>query len=587
MTKRSSLPLSGIKVVEFCQILAGPFCGCLLADMGADVIKIESPEGDPMRSWAPLRGGFSQYFASLNRNKRAIALDLKNPAGCVAARALALSADIIIENFRPGVLARFGLDYENLRREAPALVYCSISAYGQTGPRASEGGFDVTLQAMSGAMSVTGERNGPPAKSGLPIADTTAGLYAAFSAVAALNRATATGIGEYIDISMLGGMLGVAHLQTSELFALGRDPVRLGSAHPMNAPYSAFRSRDGYFVLAAGTNSLWQKTCEVIARPDLAADPRFSTSEMRGQQQILLGELLEKEFVQRDSAEWLDLLGGQGIPCAPINSYSQVLADPQVKHAGLVVETPLPNGVTTQTIGPPQRLAGKDLGVYRRPPALGEHTDQILAEQSGPTQPSNDARFRAFVADFTRLVGRTSDEEIILDEGAMLLSSLVKTDDWLAAAAARPDPHHYQQYLLHCDPLERFSVVSFVWGPGQATPVHDHTVWGLVGVLRGAETSRHYSRTPSDGSWAAADMQRAVPGDVVRVSPTIGDIHEVANAYDDRVSISIHVYGGNIGTVNRHIFDRESGGTKPFVSGYANANIPNVWRTERAVASAS
>jgi formyl-CoA transferase len=367
-------------VVEFCQVLAGPFCGCLLADMGADVIKVESPEGDVLRAWPPLVDGYSQYFASVNRNKRSVVLDLKKPDELAAAKALALSADVVLENFRPGVMARFGLDHASLARTRPSLVYCSVSAYGQTGPRATEGGFDMTVQAMSGLMSVTGEPGGRPAKSGIPVADFTAGLYAAFSVVCDLLKSRAQGIGDHLDVSMLGAMLGIAHLQTSELFGTGRDPVALGSAHPMNAPYAAFRARDGYFALAAGTNKLWEATCDGIQRRDLAQDPRFATPSLRAQNQNELRDLLEVEFAKYDAAQLLDILSRRGVPCAPINRYSQVLADPQVEHMGWVAEAELPNGVKTKTVISPQRVSGEATKVYRRPPALGEHTDEVLRE---------------------------------------------------------------------------------------------------------------------------------------------------------------------------------------------------------------
>ena len=374
------LPLAGIKVIEFCQVLAGPFCGCLLADMGADVIKVEPPDGDLMRAWPPLMDGYSQYFASVNRNKRSVALDLKEVAGRDAARQLALSADVVIENFRPGVMAKFGLDHATLARDKPALVYCSVSAFGQSGPRAKEGGFDMTLQAMSGVMSVTGEADGRPVKCGIPVADFTAGLYAAFAVVSALHKAKHAGVGDHLDVSMLGAMLGIANLQTSEYFGTGRDPVRLGSAHPMNAPYAAFRCRDGYFALAAGTDKLWRAACEGIARPDLMQDARFASPSLRAQNQAALGELLELEFAKYDAAELLKIFNGRGVPCAPINSYSQVLADPQVRHMQWIEDITLPNGVATKTIVSPQRVSGERLGVYRAPPALGEHTAEVLSE---------------------------------------------------------------------------------------------------------------------------------------------------------------------------------------------------------------
>ncbi len=377
-------PLSGIKVIEFCQVLAGPFCGCLLADMGADVIKVEPPDGDLMRAWPPMVGDYSQYFASVNRNKRSVVLDLKTTDGLANARKLALSGDVVIENFRPGVMAKFGLDAASLMKEKPSLVYCSVSAYGQTGPRAKEGGFDMTLQAMSGAMSVTGDADGRPAKCGIPIADFTTGLYAAFSVVASLNKVArkldngAGACGDYIDVSMLGSMLGIANLQTSELFGTGRDPVRLGSAHPMNAPYAGFRCRDGDIALAAGTNKLWEAACDGIDRSDLIADPRFATPTLRAKHQNALRDLLEQTFANFDCAQLLNIFRERGVPCAPINTYSQVLADPQVAHMQWVEPITLPGNLTSKTVISPQRISGERLGVYRNPPALGEHTAEII-----------------------------------------------------------------------------------------------------------------------------------------------------------------------------------------------------------------
>lgn len=374
------LPLADVRVVEFCQVLAGPFAGCLLADMGADVIKVESPEGDLMRQWPPILDGYSQYFASVNRNKRSVVLDLKSEQGRADARRLALTADIVLENFRPGVMAKFGLDYASLAAAKPALVYCSVSAFGQSGPRAGEGGFDMTVQAMSGVMSVTGDRDGRPAKCGIPIADFSAGLYAAFSVAAALNKARSTGQGDQVDVSMLGSMLGIANLQTSELFGTGRDPVRLGSAHPMNAPYATFCCRDGYFALAAGTNKLWEAACDVIARPDLVQDARFTSPSMRAQHQDVLRELLEAEFVKYDAADLLAKMNARGVPCAPLYTYSQVLADPQVEHMQWVEPMTLPNGVNSKTVISPQRISGRKLGLRRGPPALGADTEAVLAE---------------------------------------------------------------------------------------------------------------------------------------------------------------------------------------------------------------
>jgi formyl-CoA transferase len=373
------LPLDGIRVIEVCNVAAGPYCGMLLADMGADVVKVEHPEGgDTLRSWPPINDGYSENFASLNRNKRSVTLNLKNEADLELLRRLVRDADVLIENNRPGVMERLGVGHRALSELNPRLVYCSISAYGQSGPRAQEGGFDLTVQAMSGIMSVTGEPGCPPVKCGVPVADFAAGLYAAFAIVCALRLAGSTGKGAHLDIPMLGATLGIAALQTSEFFGSGRDPVRLGSAHPRNAPYRVFRSKDGYFGMAAGNNALWKSVCEVVAIDGLVDDERFRTPSTRARHQDALLEILETRFTQADTAAWLQRFQAAGVPCAPINSYSQVLADPQVEHMQWVQPLDLPNGATTRTFVSPLRLSGEGLPVRRRPPALGEHNAEIL-----------------------------------------------------------------------------------------------------------------------------------------------------------------------------------------------------------------
>ncbi|MDP3162513.1 MAG: CoA transferase [Reyranella sp.] len=376
------LPLAGVKVVEFCQVLAGPYCGMLLADMGAEVIKVEPPEGDMMRQWPPINDGYSENFASINRNKRSVVLDLKNPAHKAAARELILSADVVLENNRPGVMDRLGLGYESFAEEKPGLVYCSISAFGQSGPRSGEGGFDVTVQAMSGIMSVTGEPDGAPVKCGVPVSDTGTGLYAAFSIVSVLRRVAGGGAGAHIDASMLGCSLGMAALQTSEYFGTGRDPKKLGSAHPRNAPYQAFRASDGHFVIAAGNNKLWESVTQVVGRPDLLDDPRFKTTLLRAENQVALKDLLEVEFAKQGVDHWLAAFEKAGVPQGRINTYSQILADPQVQHMGWIEEMELPTGsnggVKTRTFGMPVKISGTDLRKRREPPALGAATDSVL-----------------------------------------------------------------------------------------------------------------------------------------------------------------------------------------------------------------
>lgn len=389
-TNPPAAPLQGLRVVEFGQIAAGPFAGSLLADLGADVVKVENPDGgDGMRGWPPLsaatEGGpvYSENFASLNRNKRSITVDLKNADDLDRLKRLIGAADIIVENFRAGVLPRLGLGYEAARQLNPAIVYCSISGYGQGGPYASKGAFDVTVQAMSGLMSVTGEDGRPPVKCGVPVGDFCAGLYAAFTILAAVRRAEASGEGAYIDCSMLGSLIGVAALQTSEYFGTGRGGGRLGSAHPRNAPYQAFRAKDDYFVIAAGNNELWRKVAEAVGLPELAADARFLSQSDRARNQVELASLLEARFRHRTAAEWLAEMDARGVPCAPINGYGEILTDPQVEALRLVRTLTLPNGVETKTTAFPVQLSGHDFTIDRPPPGLGEHNNEVYDEWLG------------------------------------------------------------------------------------------------------------------------------------------------------------------------------------------------------------
>lgn len=372
--------LEGIKVVEFCEIAAGPFCAMLLADMGADVIKVERPAGDAMRTWPPVNDGYSENFASINRNKRSVVLDLKTPEGLHAAKAIILDSDVVVENFRPGVMARLGIDYATMSAEKPGLIYCSISAFGQEGPRSTQGGFDLTMQAMSGIMSITGEPGGGPVKCGLPLCDFVAALYGAFAVTAALHQRQSTGKGQNLDVSMLGTSLAVAALQTSEYFGTGKDPRKLGSAHPRNAPYQAFRAKDGHFGMAAGNNSLWHKVCDIVALPELKEDARYLTPSLRAQNQDALRETLESVFETKEVAHWLAAFAEVGVPSSPINSYSEALSDPQVDYMGWVQEILLPSGKATKTFGSPLRINGATLPIAGNPPGLGEHTEEVLGK---------------------------------------------------------------------------------------------------------------------------------------------------------------------------------------------------------------
>ena len=376
----SMQPLAGVRVSEFCNVAAGPFCGMLFADFGADVVKVEPRQGDALRQWPPITGGFSENFASLNRNKRSIALNLKDEADNDVACRLIQSADVVIENNRPGVMERLGLGYEDFAETLPKLIYCSLSAFGQSGPRAQQGGFDVTIQAIAGIMSVTGEPDGAPVKCGVPLADFAAGLYAAFAVSSLLTRVRAGGPGGHIDVPMMGVSMAIAALQTSEFFGTGKNPRKLGAAHPRNAPYDLFRARDGNFVLAAGNNKLWQIVCEEVGQPDLAVDPRFLTTSERAANQTALKEILEKVFITRTVADWLETFEARGVPCGPTNTYAEALSDAQVVEMGWVQPLTLPNGATTRTFASPLRINGEAPSIRRGPPELDGHRSELLNE---------------------------------------------------------------------------------------------------------------------------------------------------------------------------------------------------------------
>ena len=383
----TALPLAGVRVIEFCSIAAGPFCGLLLADMGADVLKIEPPAGDALRSWPPINDGFSENFASINRNKRSAVLDLKLPEHAELARKLCADADVVIENNRPGVMDRLGLGYERLSGANPKLVYCSISAFGQSGPRAGEGGFDLTIQAAAGVMSVTGESDDAPVKCGVPLSDFASGLYGAFSIASALLQARATGTGAWLDIPMFGCTLAIAALQTSEYFGTGQSPRRLGSAHPRNAPYQAFRAADGHFAIAAGNDGLWRAVLRAVENEPLADDPRFLTPTLRAKNQVALKEILEQRFVERDVAHWIETFRAAGVPHSRINNYAEALADPQVEAMGWVQEIELPSGAKTRTFASPIRINGQNLPISQRPPALGEHSHDAMRQTARQADP--------------------------------------------------------------------------------------------------------------------------------------------------------------------------------------------------------
>lgn len=386
MNLPSKQPLSGIRVLEFGQIAAGPYTGMLLADLGADVVKVENPNGgDGMRLWPPFvqneeEEEYSANFSSLNRNKRSICIDFKDKQQLATLRELCLQADVIIENFRPGVLKKFALDYESLSSVHPKLIYCSISGYGQEGPYANKGAFDVTVQAISGLMSVTGEEDGEAVKCGVPVADFAVGLYAAYTITAAVLNVEKGGEGTQIDCSMLGSVLGISALQTSEYFGNKQSPKRLGTAHPRNAPYQGFYGSDKPFVIAAGNNKLWKEVCEATGLEELFTDPRFVNQTARAKNQKELAALLQKVFSTKPAESWIAEFDQRGVPSAPVNDFSEALANPMAQSLNIVRDLPLPNGSSIPTVGFPVKVKGYEFSVYRKPPLLGEHTNEVLQE---------------------------------------------------------------------------------------------------------------------------------------------------------------------------------------------------------------
>ena len=386
MNLPSKQPLSGIRVLEFGQIAAGPYTGMLLADLGADVVKVENPNGgDGMRLWPPFvqneeEEEYSANFSSLNRNKRSICIDFKDKQQLATLRELCLQADVIIENFRPGVLKKFALDYESLASVHPKLIYCSISGYGQEGPYANKGAFDVTVQAISGLMSVTGEEDGEAVKCGVPVADFAVGLYAAYTITAAVLNVEKGGEGTQIDCSMLGSVLAISALQTSEYFSNRQSPKRLGTAHPRNAPYQGFYGSDKPFVIAAGNNKLWKEVCEATGLEELFTDPRFVNQTARAKNQKELAALLQKVFSTKPAESWIAEFDQRGVPSATVNDFSEALASPMAQSLNIVRDLPLPNGSSIPTVGFPVKVKGYEFSVYRKPPLLGEHTNEVLQE---------------------------------------------------------------------------------------------------------------------------------------------------------------------------------------------------------------
>ena len=376
-------PLSGMVVLDLTQILAGPMCTMVLADMGADVIKIEKPNGgdDNRRMGPPFIKDWSAGFLAVNRNKRSLALDLREEAGRGVFLRLVEGVDVVVENFRPGVMERLGLAYEKLAKIKPALVYCTISGFGSTGPARNRGGFDLVAQGASGLMSITGHPNSPPAKVGVPITDLTAGLFGANGVMAAYIHALKTGEGQLVDTSLLEAGVAYTVWESSVYFAEGEIPGPLGSAHRISAPYQALRTRNGYLNLGAATQPTWEQLCRAISREDLIDDDRFRAPWDRKAREEELASLLEETFSTEDTEYWLELLDNAGVVAGPIYNMEQVYQDPQVLAREMLVDMEDPELGTIHNIGVPVKLSATPGSIRRRAPALGEHSAEILLER--------------------------------------------------------------------------------------------------------------------------------------------------------------------------------------------------------------
>lgn len=397
--KLMSGALSHIRVLDLSRVLAGPWCGQILGDLGAEVIKVERPgSGDDTRHWGPpyikdAEGNDSReaaYFQSANRNKQSLTLDFTQPEGQRLVRELVAQCDVLLENFKVGGLAAYGLDYESLKAINPRLIYCSITGFGQTGPYAKRAGYDFMIQGLGGLMSLTGrpedEEGAGPMKVGVALTDILTGLYATVGVLAALNQREQSGIGQHIDVALLDVQVACLANQAMNYLTTGVSPKRLGNAHPNIVPYQDFPSADGNFILAVGNDGQFRKFCEVAGIANLADDPRFVTNKARVAHRAELIPLLRQATVFKTTAQWIELLEKAGVPCGPINDLQQVFADPQVQARGLRLDLPNALGSSTPQVASPLRLSATPVAYRSAPPLLGQHTDSLLQSLLGMSE---------------------------------------------------------------------------------------------------------------------------------------------------------------------------------------------------------
>ena len=377
-----ALPLSGVRIADFSRVLAGPLATMVLGDLGADVVKVERPDcGDDTRAWGPpFLGEDAAYFLSLNRNKRSVVIDLSTDDGRAEAWRLALASDVVVENFRPGLMERFGLDHASLAAEDPSIVSCSLTAFGEEAEDPTRPGYDIIVQALAGIMSFTGQPGGEPTKVGVALLDVICGLYAANAIQAALVERARTGRGRRVSVSLFEASVAALVNQGANFLLGGVEPSAMGNAHPNIVPYQLFRTRDRPFILAAGNDRLFERTCTVIERPDLAADPRFATNGARVRNREALIPILEEVFATRPADAWLEALAAAGVPCAPVRSVGEVFAS---SEGARTIQAVRRGSEDLRLVADPIRVDGERLPARRPPPGLGEHTDEVRHELEG------------------------------------------------------------------------------------------------------------------------------------------------------------------------------------------------------------
>ena len=374
------MPLTGVRVLDLTRVLSGPFCTALLGDLGADVIKVEAPEGDSVRRQGAIRDGLSWYFAQFNRNKRSIRLDLRKPEGREILTRLIRQSDVLVENFRPGVLARLGFGEARLRELRPSLVTCSINGFGGTGPYRDRPAFDFIAQAMSGFMSVNGRPEDPPLRSGLPISDLVAGLYAALTVTASVLRARQTGLGQQTEVSLTNGLVSLLAYIATNYFATGEAPARSGNDHPIAAPYGLFPTRDGQIALAPPDDEFFGRLMDALGESALKTDPLYATQPARLVNRARINAIVGGRLAAHPTSHWVAVLNAAGVPCGPVNTIQDVFDDPQILAQEMVMDVPHPGHGTVRMLGFPMKLSETPCQVRRPAPELGEHADEILTE---------------------------------------------------------------------------------------------------------------------------------------------------------------------------------------------------------------